>query len=471
MALSNYGEHAERAADALDTLIRGESIPTDDQDLTVLLNAREAVVSAVNDRLGNHLRANVRGVEPRPEAALTVERLNDYPVVELALAANELPRLPADQRHSPIDVLGIVPADPAAAAWVRAGSELLAANHVLDQAEDQPWRSDPAARLALITDTAQVVEAVTVLDHRLDEVGIFTGRLQVNGQVLTTPLEQREPARFSTRLLTAHLDRLGLQYGEHTLTNMAQIKPRIPDEFREPVHLVSTPGDLAPAQRQLTEFLRPAAERPHGNPHVRISAMNANTIALGHVALLQELRKRITASPDLRGQLPRVDQLKELHTDARYRLSGLHDATPNPRMHAWLRHQQQEISVAVKNGRVAQTSDQQALDLLSATEKAIGMWAAAIAREAQFKNTDLRIIRRVRVRTGEVRYRRMKKDGPAVQALTALARYRPLVPPSTNLLPIINREQLRSALARAPLGERPPNLEIKRASGPRGLGR
>jgi hypothetical protein len=178
------------------------------------------------------------------------------------------------------------------------------------------------------------------------------------------------------RLLASHLDRLGQQHAEHSSTDLTHLAPAIAPEHREPMKMITAAGDLAGAQRQLTRFLAPMTEHTAGKAHMvnRMTAVMANSIGVSQREVIRQLRTRIASTPQLRNQLPRVERLAELQADVRTALIGLHDVQTPP-IHQWMRHQQQEISVAVKNGAIQRLTDQQVVDVLAATEGVNGKWA------------------------------------------------------------------------------------------------
>ena len=65
--------------------------------------------------------------------------------------------------------------DPTVELWRHAAIELLAASHALSAASNQPWRADPGAGWWVLGDVAVALEAVLVLDTRLEEVGVLSG--------------------------------------------------------------------------------------------------------------------------------------------------------------------------------------------------------------------------------------------------------------------------------------------------------
>lgn len=298
---------------------------------------------------------------------------------------------------------------------VDAARELVVANHVLDTADPQPWRTDPTARAALAADTAQLVEALAVLDQRLDAAGALTGHLAADGEATTTA------SVTTARLLASTVDRLAQWTADHAPPDLASTPPRRPPAHHQPVRLVRCPGDLAGAQAHLELLLAPMATRDLHLPY-RLSADTAATVARNQAILLHHLHDCIAASPeqsgDRTGASARIERLRDPFEQAVYTLTGLYDAT-GARIQHLLRNQQREISVAVNTGHLAALSDRQATELLCATEATLSTWAAAVRREASRNDTELRVARRGP--TGTPLYGRIGEDGPADRALAALA--------------------------------------------------
>lgn len=177
MSVATYGEHAENAAQALNVLIRADGIPTDPAAVDQMLHCREAVVDAMRQRLydlgqddwyppADHLPART----PQPGLAGLDEKLASL-VDNIAFA---LPSLPWDERRPPSEILGKESPDDTVETWRVAGLELLAASHALSAATEQPWRTDPGAGWWVMRDVAVALEAVLVLDSRLD---VLTGQV------------------------------------------------------------------------------------------------------------------------------------------------------------------------------------------------------------------------------------------------------------------------------------------------------
>lgn len=432
-----YGVYAERAAVCLAVLIRGPALPHDPSLWPVILNSRDIVIGALRDRIRNQFGIEVKGSDPAARTPHRFDTLQRNPVVELAYVIECFPRITPAERIPPSDALVDV-ADPVARIWVHAAKELLAANHTLNNAETQPWRAETTANAALASDTAQIVEAIAVIDQPLQSAGLLSSHDVAYGG---------QPTNLTTaRLVASTVDRFAQWASEHTATDLTFAPPAKPPEFNRPVHLVRVPSDLAPAQGVLELYLRPMAERDLQAPY-RISAATALAVAHNQVNLVASLHHKVATSPGLAGLVARTERLQDKLDDTLYATRGLHDA-PGPRIHTRIRGQQQEMSVMIKEGHLDALSDQQTSDLLTATEATLGTWAAALLREIGTSTTDLRITHRGYIE--EPIYGRIPPNSPAVSALAALAEYKPATcagPPASTTHA---RGQLRDALTSAP---------------------
>lgn len=494
MSLASYGEHAERAADALDVLIRADSLPVAPVDVDHLLSARQAVVTALSDRLA-HLRPNLR---PRAAVAVTTEDLDNDPVALLAQAIRELPRL-EHQPLSPIDALGSMPEEPAVAAWVSVGRELTWAGHVLDASPDKPWTTSPPAYWQLVSDTAQVLEAVTVLDQRLEETGLLPLRPQhrlspagrdllaeakaatESGQSVADfvqtnlqaphlvrsvlPLHQGEPmSRSDVRILAGHLARMGTWYGDNAVTDLVYAPGAGAGNVKPAVRLVRVPGDLAPAQRQLGRYLDPGKRRtdPFAASAPRMDAWTAVRFVQGQMGVLEVIRARMSTST-LRDQLPRADNLTELLDDVRQGLKGLFDVAP-AKQNKLAQNQLVELGSALRRHQgLRSLSDHQVVDFLDATESTLGRFAIAFRRESRRDDSQLRLLRRTSLDNPAQPTRIGRhKPGQALMPstyldskITALAAYRPPSIPTAATAPH-SRSALQDTLNRTPLRDHAP---------------
>lgn len=252
MTVATYGEHAEKAAQALNALICDDVIPAAEQAVDQMLHCREAVVDALRQRLydvgqdgwyppPDHLPART----PRPVLAGLDQKLATL-VDNVAFA---LPSLPFDERRTHAGYLTLASDDPTVELWRAAAIELLSASHALSSAEDQPWRTDPGDGWWVMRDVAVALEAVLVLDSRLEEVGLLAEHQRPDYAMGLD--EKRMVLSQTARIATWHAT--GASAEEAT----PRLRPSEPSTVVEPVSLVSTPADLAAAQQRLARFLRP----------------------------------------------------------------------------------------------------------------------------------------------------------------------------------------------------------------------
>ena len=441
-----YGEYAERAATAIAALIRGDSIPETPHARQVALAARDIIVATLRERMREQFGIRVRNDDPRAGMQVASSRLRTEPVTELAYVIERLPRLRPEDRRSPLDVLTPVD-DPVASGWVETARSLVVADHILANAEGRPWRTDPVAHAALSSDTAQLVEAVAVLDHRLATAGALDGHVIPDTNPDDGVATATAVSVATARLIAGTVDRFASWSAAHDVVDPARTAPPRPRESDYPVNLVQDPADLAGAQLRLERFLSPMAARNLGMPY-RLAADTANIVARNQTVLLKSLRDRIAESPDLGGELARVEKLVELFSRAIHTLRGLHDST-GPREQPRLRAQQQEISVAVRQGHIGLLTDRQAAQLLTATESTLSTWAAAVRREGlRHRTTSFRIGRRGTI--DHPIYGRIRTDDPAVTALTALAEVTTPVAEPVEVIPTRSRDRLRATLAQTP---------------------
>jgi hypothetical protein len=127
---SAYGDHAEQAATALAPLVSGASMPAALHDQAIALGARDIIVSTLRDRLRDHFATQVRNNDPRADQKVATVALQAEPLLELGYVLERFPRLRADDRRAPTDILDAVE-DPIASTWVRAARNLLVADHIL----------------------------------------------------------------------------------------------------------------------------------------------------------------------------------------------------------------------------------------------------------------------------------------------------------------------------------------------------
>ncbi len=252
MTVTTYGEHAENAAQALNALICDDVIPAAEQAVDQMLHCRGAVVDALRQRLydigqdgwyppPDHLPART----PKPVLAGLEEKLASL-VDNIAFA---LPTLPLNEGRTDAAYLTSASDDQTVELWRAAAIELMSASHALSAAEEQPWRTDPGDGWWVMRDVAVALEAVLVLDSRLEEVGLLAEHQRPDYAMGLG--EKRMVLSQTARVATWHAT--GAIAEEAT----PRLRQCAPSAAVEPVSLVSTPADLAAAQQRLARFLRP----------------------------------------------------------------------------------------------------------------------------------------------------------------------------------------------------------------------
>lgn len=407
---STYGEHAERAARAVAGLVANPAVPITPQHQQAVLQARDILLAALRERLRSQFAIYVAATDPAAQRPARLDLLRTTPLTELGYVLEHFPRLPEEQRISPLEAL-TASTDPTAQRWVVAARELVLANHILDTAEAKPWQRDPASHAALAADTAQLIEALSVLDERLRAGGVLDVHMMVSLS------SQSTRSVTAARLAAATVDKLAHWVADYSLLDVAATAPPRPVEHDQRVKLIQWPDEIVEGQRRLTSFLTPMALRNLRGPH-RLSAETANVVARNQAVLLEQLQRRIIASTAPGSAQVRLETLRTRFGHAVYAVRGLHNAT-GARPQPLLLNQQREVSVAVHNGLITALNDQQALDLLSATETLLSTWATALGREVSRASTELRVGRRGAI--DRPVYGRIRSDGPAGQALATLA--------------------------------------------------
>jgi len=291
MRISTYGEHAENAARALNGLIRDDLIPADEGAVDQLLHCREAVVDALRQRLydlgqddwyppPDHLPART----PKPTLAGLDEKLAGL-VDNIAFA---LPSLRLDERRPPTELLTATSDDPTVEAWRVAGTELLTASHALSTAGEQPWRTDSAAGWWVLRDVAVAVEAVLVLDERLEEVGLLANH--EHPEYAMGLAEKRMVLSQAARVAAWHATSA---IADEATPRLQQARSRVV----EPVSLVAAPEDLAAAQQRLAGLLRPMLTSDLFGDEPQISADSARQVTASQLYLCRAFAKAANSSP------------------------------------------------------------------------------------------------------------------------------------------------------------------------------
>lgn len=388
MTVGSYGEHAENAARALNTLIRDDLIPAEPAAVDQLLHCREVVVDALRQRLydmgqdnwsppANHLP----GRTPQP----TLADVDGHLATLVDNIAFAMPALALDERRPPIEVLGRDSDDPTVESWREAAIELLAASHALAAAEDQPWRRDPGAGWWMMRDMAVALEAVLVLDARLDEAGLLVG---LGRPEFAMGLEEK-------RLILSQTARVATWHATSAAPDQAAPPgPRPVTTVVQPVALVSAPDDLAAAQQRLVQLLRTqmSADATSADPP-EISADSARQITAGQLHLCRSFAKAAGRSPKTVMLVPFFEERAQVLEALQPQISHLVDVTarePNPRRF-W---QQSELTSAVTRmddqGVRIRLQPTQMVELAKATHEVTHQLGAALRRELLRGGSNLR---------------------------------------------------------------------------------
>lgn len=389
MTVTTYGEHAEKAAHALNALIRDDAIPVEEQAVDQLLHCRETMVDALRQRLydvgqdswyppPDHLPART----PKPVLAELDEKLASL-VDNIAFA---LPTLPFGERRPHADYLAPASEDLTVEAWREAAIELLSASHALSAAEEQPWRNDPGAGWWVMRDVAVALEAVLVLDSRLEEVGLLAEHQRPD---YAMGLDEK-------RMVLSQTARVATWHATSAIPEEAtpRLQPVPRSTVVEPVSMVSTPSDLAAAQRRLARFLKPMmasdafyAEEPE------ISADCAHQVTASQLFLCRAFAKAAGAS----GKTimfeafftERAEVLESLQPQISHLADVRGDQEPNMRRF-W---QQSELTTAVVRmedaGVPLRLQPTQMVELTKATHEVTHNLGKALRRELLRGNSNL----------------------------------------------------------------------------------
>ena len=389
MTVTTYGEHAENAAHALNVLIRDDVIPADERAIDQLLHCRDTVVDALRQRLfdlgqdsryppSDHLPATT----PKP----TLAKLDAKLATLVAHIAFALPTLPRDESRSPADYLTPASDDPTVEAWRAAAIELLSASHALSAAEEQPWRTDPGVGWWVMRDAAVALEAVLVLDSRLQEVGLL-----VEHQRPHNPMgldEKRMVLSQAARVATWHATSASPEEATPRLHSRAQ------STVVQPVSMVSTPADLAAAQQRLSRLLRPlSANDAFYTEEPEITADSARQIVASQLFLCRAFAKAADQSPKTSMFAPFFIELAEVLESLQPQLSHLADVKadkePN-RLRYW---QQGELTTAVARmedrGVPIRLQPTQIAELAKATHDVTHNLGKGLRRELLRSNSNL----------------------------------------------------------------------------------
>ncbi len=389
MTVTTYGEHAEKAAHALNALIRDDVIPVDEEAVDQLLHCREAVVDALRQRLydvgqeswyppPDHLPARA----PKPVLAGLDENLASL-VDNIAFA---LPTLPVDERRPHADYLAAASEDLTVEAWREAGIEMLSASHALSAAEEQPWRNDAGAGWWVLRDVAVALEAVLVLDSRLEEVGLLAEHQRPE---YAMGLDEK-------RMVLSQTARVAAWHATSAIPEEAtpRLQPLPRSTVVEPVSMVSAPADLAAAQRRLARFLTPMlasdafyAEEPE------ITADCARQVTASQLFLCRAFAKAAGASGKTSMFEAFFTERAEVLESLQPQISHLADVRGDPEPNMRRFWQQSELTTAVvrmdEAGEPLRLQPTQMVELAKATHQVTHNLGKALRRELLRGNSNL----------------------------------------------------------------------------------
>lgn len=424
-----YGHHQEAAAAGLHQLVIGDRFPVEAAAVDQLLQCRDIVVSTLRQRLDQLTGFPARHDPPAPgdPAAdsprplpvplkpATLDQVALEPATQLDIVTATLPRLPAERRRAPLDVLGTPSPDPTVELWRQIAGDLVAGGHALDVATDKPWLTDPGAGWYLLGDTAAATEAVLVLDHRLREVGLLNDHHSPTRPTSSTP-PAAELDVEGHRILAATCARMSAWYATTDSPDLAV--PPLPGSpvVRGPVRIVSQPADLAAGQRQLVTYLRPLAPRDSmAATQLGMDVVTAKLVTAGQRNLCAQLAEHCARSPrtvDLAQEFAlRRDLLDDIHQYLP-QLVDVHKPGHNKPV-LW---QQQEVSTALRRfqGNLP-LAPAQLLDLAATTHDVIHQLAAATRYECTRDASNLRQVDLTR----KIGATRLHHKTPIVLALRA----------------------------------------------------
>ena len=385
MSLGTYGDHQEAAAAALNALISGDDIPTDEQDLGMLGQFRRAAIDALCQRLhGLGLSQRHAAGSPWQAGELRLDQVNPSLPDLVSGLVFEL-RTPADGLLAPSDTLTRESAHTTVRMWREAAIELLAASHLLDVAPDQPWTTDDGLRWHLIKDIAVSTEAILVLDSRLREVGVLPGP---SGGYGPGAVDDR-------RLLASQCARVATWYATSDSPDVIAGAADQQQGAHGPVQVVARAADFAPAQRRLAEYLRPV--HAHDSFYSGDPVLNAATtriIVASQIYLLQHFELMAARTPGANALVPEFESRRQILEAIQTSMAYLVDTTPSSRNMRAV-GQLGELTSAVRRFRTStgglRLEPAELLDLAAASHTVTHNAARTLRRELLRDTSILRI--------------------------------------------------------------------------------
>lgn len=384
---STYGEHAELAAAALIRLTGPAQLPIAPDDVEQLLRCRDAVIDSVRQRLYD--LGVITNVDSSPSllAPWTPFKEERIPV-QLAVIAACLPRMQDAERTPPLEALGRRSMDLTVDLWRTAAIESLAASAALSS-NAHNWTGDEPGRWLILRDCAAVLEALSLLDLELREVGLLN---QHDAPRPMPPIEDvravlAQAARVAGwRVTSDSVDRLS-----------SPVRYSVAGERRTDgvVQLVRSTADLQAAQEKLASTLRV----PHGNdafasgePH--ISARVARFVMTGQL-LVHSLQSEAAGAVDVVDLQHLRERLAAL-VEVDRRIAHLIDADPQLRMAGAAAYlQQTEITTSLhrlqRQGRIDPLSETELRQLDVASASVCRHFGMRLRRELLRDDSNLRL--------------------------------------------------------------------------------
>ena len=389
MNVTTYGDHAENAASALNALIQVDDIPVDAEAVDQLLHCREAIGNALRQRLydvGQQSSFPPDDHLPAKRPKLKLGDLDQHLATLVDNIAFALPCLPLDENRPHAEALSPVSSDKAVELWRSAAIEMLSASHALSAAAEQPWTTEPGAGWWVMRDIATSLEALVVLDARLDEVGLLNSHHRPSFFMGID--EKRMVLSQAARVATWHA----------TTASPDEATPRpirtASATLVRPVALVSEPGDIARAQGRLARFIKPMHAHDafyDGSPEITADA--ARQITASQLFLCDAFARAADRNTGTSSFSEFFGNRAEVLAALQPRIAHLVDVRDHPEPNMRRFWQQAELTTAVTR-MLDQDGDlrlgpTQMLELARTTHAATHNLGKALRRELLRTNTNL----------------------------------------------------------------------------------
>lgn len=375
---------------ALTMLIADSSLPVGYADVDLLLRYRDAVVDSFRQRLFDF--GALASVDLAVE--LTGSRMpydDDLIPTKLAEVASTLPRRQDVDGPAPTDTFERQSTNISVDRWRQAAIESLAASNALS-ADLPAWTQQKSgAHWLVMADLAVGLEALTLLDDRLREVGLLNEH---------DVLRQAEDVEES-RAVLAHAARVSAWRSSTDAANhlapSTRTDPASDLMDHGPVRLVRDASDLVSAQTRLAQALKPLTSRNSaslGEPH--ISARTARTVAVGQLFIAHISQQMVGADAHGAGVREQFRERATRLADIDRQLAYLVDENPDRHMAGTLIHwQQSEITTSLqrllRDQRIPRMTPARLDALEDASRAACHQFGSALRMELVRGDSNLRI--------------------------------------------------------------------------------